>query len=55
MSRTAKWIWTLIIGVPLLVLAILGLIDNAKLFLLAFMNGLTLAALYFLVDRKSVV
>jgi len=49
MSRTAKWIWTLIIGVPLLVLAILGLIDNAKLFLLAFMNGLTLAALYFLV------
>jgi len=49
MSRTAKWIWTLIIGVPLLVLAILGLIDNAKLFLLAFMNGLTLGALYFLV------
>src|SRR5215207_4627797 len=49
MSRTAKWIWTLIIGVPLLVLALLGLVDNARLFLLAFMNGLTLAALYFLV------
>jgi branched-chain amino acid transport system permease protein len=49
MSRTAKWIWTLIIGVPLLALAIWGLIDNAKLFLLAFMNGLTLGALYFLV------
>ena len=49
MSRTAKWIWTLIIGLPLLALAIWGLVDNAKLFLLAFMNGLTLAALYFLV------
>jgi branched-chain amino acid transport system permease protein len=49
MSRTAKWIWTLIIGVPLLALAIWGLVDNAKLFLLAFMNGLTLGALYFLV------
>jgi branched-chain amino acid transport system permease protein len=30
-------------------LAIWGLVDNAKLFLLAFMNGLTLGALYFLV------
>src|ERR1041384_8410502 len=49
MSRTAKWIWTLIIGLPLLAAAIWGLIDNAKLFLLAFMNGLTLGALYFLV------
>lgn len=49
MSRAAKWIWTLIIGVPLLALAIWGLVDNAKLFLLAFMNGLTLGALYFLV------
>jgi len=48
-SRTAKWIWTLIISVPLLAAAIWGLIDNAKLFLLAFMNGLTLGALYFLV------
>jgi branched-chain amino acid transport system permease protein len=49
MSRTAKWISTLIIGVPLLALAIWGLVDNAKLFLLAFMNGLTVGALYFLV------
>jgi branched-chain amino acid transport system permease protein len=48
-SRTAKWIWTLIIGVPLLAAAIWGLIDNAKLFLLAFMNGLTLVRFYFLV------
>jgi len=49
MSRTAKWVWTLIVGLPLLALAIWGLVDNARLFLLAFMNGLTLAALYFLV------
>jgi branched-chain amino acid transport system permease protein len=48
-SRTAKWTWTLIIGVPLLAAAIWGLIDNPKLFLLAFLNGLTLGALYFLV------
>ena len=37
MSRTAKWVWTLIIGLPLLALAIWGLVDNARLFLLAFM------------------
>src|SRR5690349_13930029 len=49
MSRAAKWIWTLLIGVPLIVAALFGLIDNAKLFLSTFMNGLTLAALYFLV------
>ncbi len=37
------------IGVPLLALAVWGLTDNAKLFLATFLNGLTLAALYFLV------
>src|SRR5690349_2831059 len=49
MSRAAKWIWTLLIGVPLIVAALFGLIDNAKLFLSTFLNGVTLAALYFLV------
>src|SRR5215510_13765796 len=49
MPRAAKWILRLIIAVPLVALAVFGLVDNAKLFLLAFMNGLTLAALYFLV------
>jgi len=38
-----------VIGVPLLALAVWGLTDNAKLFLATFLNGLTLAALYFLV------
>jgi branched-chain amino acid transport system permease protein len=38
-----------LLGVVLLALSIWGLIDNAKLFLLTLMNGLTLASLYFLV------
>jgi branched-chain amino acid transport system permease protein len=38
-----------LLGAVLLVLSIWGLIDNAKLFLLTLMNGLTLASLYFLV------
>lgn len=36
-------------GALLVALAIWGLVDNAKLFLLTLLNGLTLAALYFLV------
>lgn len=38
-----------LLGAVLLVLSIWGLVDNAKLFLLTLMNGLTLASLYFLV------
>jgi branched-chain amino acid transport system permease protein len=38
-----------LLGAMLLVLSIWGLVDNAKLFLLTLMNGLTLASLYFLV------
>jgi branched-chain amino acid transport system permease protein len=38
-----------LLGAVLVVLSIWGLIDNAKLFLLTLMNGLTLASLYFLV------
>ncbi len=38
-----------LLGAVFLVLSIWGLIDNAKLFLLTLMNGLTLASLYFLV------
>jgi branched-chain amino acid transport system permease protein len=44
-----RWFWTLLIGVPILAFAIWALADNAKLFLSTFLNGLTLAALYFLV------
>jgi branched-chain amino acid transport system permease protein len=48
-KRFWYWFWWALLIVPLAVLAIAGLIDNAKLFLLTFMNGLTVAALYFLV------
>jgi branched-chain amino acid transport system permease protein len=44
-----RWFWTLLIGVPILAFAVWALSDNAKLFLSTFLNGLTLAALYFLV------
>jgi branched-chain amino acid transport system permease protein len=45
----SRWFWTLLIGVPILAFAVWALSDNAKLFLSTFLNGLTLAALYFLV------
>ncbi len=45
------WLWfrRLVIWVPLAVFTLWALADNAKLFLLTALNGLTLAALYFLV------
>jgi branched-chain amino acid transport system permease protein len=43
------WFWRLIIGVPVGVFVIWGLADNPKLFLTTLLNGLTLAALYFVV------
>src|SRR5262245_53346315 len=44
-----RWIWGLVLGVPVAAFAVWGLADNAKLFLTTALNGLTLAALYFLV------
>ncbi len=44
--RILPW---LLIGGPILVFAIWGLFDNARLFLVTFLNGLTLASLYFIV------
>jgi branched-chain amino acid transport system permease protein len=49
MSRSWKWFWTLLFGVPLLAFVVWALSDNAKLFASTLLNGLTLAALYFLV------
>ena len=43
------WFWGLVLGVPAAAFAVWALADNAKLFLTTAMNGLTLAALYFLV------
>lgn len=39
----------LLVGVPLAVLAVWGLVDNARLFLVTLLNGLTLGSLYFIV------
>ena len=44
-----RWSWAWVIGVPLLALAVWGIADNARLFFATLLNGLTLAALYFLV------
>jgi branched-chain amino acid transport system permease protein len=44
-----RWAWALALGVPVAALAAWGLVDNARLFLTTALNGLTLAALYFLV------
>jgi len=43
------WFWGLVFGVPAAAFMVWALADNAKLFLTTAMNGLTLAALYFLV------
>jgi branched-chain amino acid transport system permease protein len=47
--RNAVLVAWLLIGLPLLALSTVALASNARLFLLTLMNGLTLAALYFLV------
>jgi branched-chain amino acid transport system permease protein len=49
MARFWTWFWTLAIGVPLAAFVIWAITDSARLFLVTFLNGLTLAALYFLV------
>jgi branched-chain amino acid transport system permease protein len=49
MSKTAKWFWICVIGGPLLAFVVWGLADNARLLVTTFLNGLTVAALYFLV------
>ncbi|HVC64354.1 MAG TPA: branched-chain amino acid ABC transporter permease, partial [Candidatus Dormibacteraeota bacterium] len=49
MSRFWRWFWVLVLGVPAAAFVVWGLADNAKLFLSTALNGLTLAALYFLV------
>ena len=44
-----RWFWLWLVGLPLLAFAIWGIVDNARLFFTTPLNGLTLAALYFLV------
>src|SRR6266851_5777186 len=49
MPRFWRWFWGLVLGVPVAAFVVWGLADNPKVFLTTGMNGLTLAALYFLV------
>ncbi len=49
MSRFWTWFWILLIGVPLAVFVVWAIADNTRLFFVTTLNGLTLAALYFLV------
>ncbi len=48
-ARLKLWVWGVAIGVPLLVFVVWAVVDNPKQFVSTFLNGLTLAALYFLV------
>src|SRR5258706_15666713 len=49
MTRFWRWFWALLIGVPIVALSAWGLQDNARLFFITLLNGLTLASLYFIV------
>ena len=44
-----RWFWWILLGVSIAALVAWGITDNAKLFFLTLLNGLTLAGLYFLV------
>jgi branched-chain amino acid transport system permease protein len=49
MSRTWRWILTAAIGIPVMVFVVWALATDPKLFMRSTMNGITLAALYFVV------
>ena len=45
----SRWIWTFVIGAPILAFSIWAIADNSRLYFLTLLNGLTLASLYFVV------
>jgi len=49
MLKFWHWFWSLLIGIPIAVFALWAIWDNARLFFVTFLNGLTLASLYFIV------
>ena len=49
MTRTWRWILTLVIGIPVAIFVIWALATDPQLFLRSALNGITLAALYFVV------
>jgi branched-chain amino acid transport system permease protein len=48
-ARAVRWIATAAIAGPIVVFALWALVDNARLFLITLLNGLTLGSLYFIV------
>jgi branched-chain amino acid transport system permease protein len=49
MSRRARWVLWLLVGGPILAFSLWALFDNARLYLVTLLNGITLASLYFIV------
>jgi branched-chain amino acid transport system permease protein len=49
MTRRATIAWWILLGGPIAIFTVWALFDNARLYLVTFLNGLTLASLYFLV------
>ena len=49
MSKVGKWLFGLALGVPLALFIAWAIWDNAKLFFITLLNGLTLSSLYFIV------
>ena len=49
MKKSWQIFWTVVIGVPVLAFVAWALWDNTRLFSVTFLNGLTLASLYFIV------
>jgi branched-chain amino acid transport system permease protein len=49
MTLAWKWFWGLVVGAPVAAFMAWGLWDNTRLFVITFLNGLTLASLYFIV------
>ena len=49
MAKFWRWFWSLLIGLPIAVFAVWAVWDNTRLFFVTFLNGLTLASLYFIV------
>jgi branched-chain amino acid transport system permease protein len=47
--RIGRWLLAVLVGVPVAAFVVWALLDNARLFAVTTLNGLTLAALYFLV------
>src|ERR671916_1402273 len=49
MRRGWRWFWGLAVGIPIAAFILWGLWDNARLFLITLLNGLSLGSLYFIV------